>query len=147
MDREKGIFKFDLKNQDYKKIIILIVAVAVGIFFMLSDRGSDINEDIYDERVYVEEMENKLETVLESIDGVGECSVAVTLENGGEAVYTSVSYSSSPVLIKTNQPKIRGVAVVIDGADDVSVQNQVMLTIKSLTNVSSSRISVSKKIS
>ncbi|MBQ3593214.1 MAG: hypothetical protein II982_02500, partial [Clostridia bacterium] len=62
MDREKGIFKFDLKNQDYKRIIILIVAVAVGIFFMLSDRGSDINEDIYDERVYVEEMENKLET-------------------------------------------------------------------------------------
>ncbi len=147
MDRETGIFKFDLKNQDYKKIIILILAVAVGVFFMLSGGGSDTTKDIYDERVYVEELENKLETVLESIDGVGECSVAVTLENGGEAVYSSVSYSSSPMLIKTNQPKIRGVAVVIDGADDVSVQSQVMLTIKSLTNVSSSRISVSKKIS
>ena len=62
-------------------------------------------------------------------------------------MYASVGYSSSPTLIKTNQPKIRGVAVVIDGADDVSVQNQVIATIKSLTDVSSSRISVSKKIS
>ncbi len=147
MDKKTGIFKFDLKRQDYKKIIILLLAVAAGIFLMLFGGSSGTAKDIYDERVYVEELENKLENVLKSIDGVGDCSVAVTLENSGEAVYSSVSYSSSPMLIKTNQPKIRGVAVVIDGADDVSIQNQVISTIKSLTDVSSSRISVSKKTS
>ena len=147
MDKKSGIFKFDLKQQDYKKILILFLAVAIGILLMLFGGSNGKTEDIYDERVYVEELENKLENVLESIDGVGECSVAVTLENNGEAVYSSLSYSSSPMLIKTNQPKIRGVAVVVDGSDDVSVQNQVIATIKSLTDVSSSRISVSKKIS
>ncbi len=147
MDKKSGVFKFDVKNQDYKRILILIVAVVAGVVLMLFGSSNGATKDIYDERVYVEEIENKLENVLKSIDGVGECSVAVTLENSGEAVYASVGYSSSPTLIKTNQPKIRGVAVVIDGADDVSVQNQVIATIKSLTDVSSSRISVSKKIS
>ncbi len=147
MDKKIGIFKFDLKNQDYIKIIILILAIVAGVFMMLVGGSEETTKDIYDERVYVEELENKLENVLKNIDGVGECSVAVTLENNGEAVYSSVSYSSSPVLIKTNQPKIRGVAVVIDGADDVYIQNQVITAIRSLTDVSSSRISVSKKIS
>ena len=147
MDRKTGIFKFEINKKDYKKIAILFLAVIAGVMLMITGNSKETGKDIYDERVYVEELENKLENVLKSIEGVGECSVAVTLKNGGEAIYSSAVYSSSPILIKTNQPEIRGVAVVIEGADDVDIQNHVISAVKSLTDVSSSRISVSKKIS
>lgn len=141
------MFKFNLNKKDYKKAAVLILLVVIGIFLLVSGNSPNRDKDIYDERTYVEELENKIESVLEKIDGVGSCDVVVTLENSGEAVYSSVSFSTSPQLIKTNQPTVRGVAVVFEGADNPSVQNDVINTVKSLTNVSASKISVSKKSS
>ena len=51
---------------------------------------------------------------------------------------------NSGLLIKTIEPKIRGVAIACTGGDDVYVQQQIYSAVSALLNVSTSEISISK---
>ena len=48
------------------------------------------------------------------------------------------------LLIKTIEPKIRGVAVSCEGGDNVKVQEQIYSTIEALLDINMSSISISK---
>lgn len=114
---------------------------------------------------YVEELEDKTQNIISSINGVGECKVMITLKDTNESVYAKNSsektddgsYSQdyeyvlyelngedTPVLVKQNFPKIQGVVVVCQGGDNVEIKEQIVNSITSLFDVSSSKVSVSK---
>ena len=48
------------------------------------------------------------------------------------------------LLIKTIEPKVRGVAIVCEGGNISTVQNQIYSAISAVLNISTSRISISK---
>ena len=141
------------------RIVIIIICGVVILAGSLYDGGSVVkesdsgknteNENILSEddaldimNKYAKQQEIKLKTMLESMDGVGEVKVMVTLASSEEKVALkdtetgenkgkdtdSVSKKSESVLIKNNgdenpyvvsvtAPKIAGVAVVCEGAD------------------------------
>ena len=102
-----------------------------------------------------EALEQRLTALLSRVDGVGDCYVMVTLEQGVQQVYASerssgsesvltVSTDSGPVglLITEIQPIIKGVVVVCDGAEDEEVRERVTAAVATAFNLSSRRVYV-----
>lgn len=119
---------------------------------------------------YAADIEARLADIISSIEGAGRVKVMVTLESSGEEIYLrdrSLSSSSgensgissdevnkyiiidngegeSGIVAKVISPKIRGVAVVCDGAGSNLVRGAVVDTVTALLNISSARVSVTK---
>ena len=154
-------------------VIVGIIAVC-GIFLSESFSSADKSEKEESAAVhtsvkeYEEKTEKKLEQTLSLIAGIGKCKVMVTVDSGEESVYSSDtetdnqsgenSTSSSqkntfvivdddgqkPLLEKEIEPKIRGVIVVCEGADDVYVRQAVTDSLRAALGISSANISVVK---
>ncbi|MBR2589327.1 MAG: hypothetical protein IKE65_00210 [Clostridia bacterium] len=163
----------NIPKQKWMKIMLIVGILAIaGIF--LSDSFTAKKSESENEsgntaqalREYEELTEQKLQEILSKIDGIGACRVMLTLDSGGEKVYSSdkesdtqtgeQSASSSekssfvivddegqkPVLEKEIEPRIRGVIVVCEGADDVYVRQAVIESIRAGLGISSANISV-----
>ena len=167
--------KLKLPREKLIKVLLIVgLAAIAGIFLSESLSKSDKNKTEKAEnestsqrlREYESETEKRLCEILSSIDGIGSCSVMVTLESGEESVYSSDVESSldsssdsssssqknkfviidddgeQPVLEKEIEPKIRGVIVVCEGADDVYVRQAVTDCLTAGLGISSANISV-----
>lgn len=121
---------------------------------------------------YVDKMEDKLAEIISAISGAGRTKVMVTLENSEESVwatqgaqsresggsegaekysledeYVLIQSSSSEeggLLLKIIQPKIRGVAIVCDGGDNVYVREKITSAVASVLDISTAKISIAK---
>ena len=159
-----------VKTSD-KKVRVLVIIGLIGIVlimlsdvsFFSSDNKKSSDDYSYDE--YVCNLEDKCEKLIESIDGVGECKVMITLRDTKESIYArnseesrnDSSFSNSyeyvlykaddgetPILVKQYFPKVLGVAVVCNGADNAAVKERIISLLTSVFDISSSKISVSK---
>ena len=127
------------------------------------------NTQIMNSYEYCDYLEKRVEDIVNSIDGAGEVRVMITLAETTEYVYAQnqngtkksnkdsensdnksdfviieKDNNDSGLLIKTFEPKIRGVAVVCDGGDNPIVQQQIYSTVSAVLSVSTARISISK---
>ena len=107
---------------------------------------------------YQESLEQRLEALIGEIQGVGKVSVMVTLETAEETVYaldtreSEQSLEKEHVLLSGDEPlvetvwypQVLGVAVVCQGAEDVSVRSQITQIASVLTGVTTNRISIAK---
>ncbi len=118
---------------------------------------------------YCTYLEGKVTEIIECIDGAGKAKVMITLAETTEYIYatndknTRKSNDTSDdstdqndyviiekdnndtgLLIKTIEPKVRGVAIVCEGGNNSTVQNQIYSAISAVLNISTSRISISK---
>lgn len=128
-----------------------------------------------DRQSYVAETEDKLAAIISSISGVGRTKVMVTLENSEESVwatqgaqerensgtdggekysredeYVLIQSSSSEeggLLLKIIQPRIRGVAIVCDGGDNVYVREKITSAVAAVLDISTAKISIAKMAS
>jgi len=114
-------------------------------------------------------LESRICAILETMDGVGEAQVLLTLESSAETVYAydrsesqnqtgesisatrqrelvtiSESGGQSPVALRQQQPIYRGAVVVCTGGDRAAVRLAVTQVIQSLTGLSADRIVISK---
>ena len=158
---------------DSKRVKIIVAVGLIGMVLILASEMLD-KSNVKAENIpqadtscqsYTQELENRLNSVISSIDGVGECKVMITLENTTESVYATdveekndsntsnhkdeyVIYDSdkgeTPVLIKEYLPKVQGVTVVCTGGDDTAVREKSIQSVTSLFNIPSNRVSVSK---
>lgn len=164
----KGMLSGDSKKL---KIIVAIGLIGIVLIFasdLLSSSDKKVKEDnskgiSYED--YNKDLEDKLTTLISSIEGVGECQVMVTLENTAESVYATdveiknddssvnqkdkyVIYDSengeTPVLIKEYLPRVQGVTVVCTGGDNTAVREKIIEAVTSLFNIPTNRVSVSK---
>ena len=120
---------------------------------------------------YIEKAEKDLCGILEKIDGAGEVEVMITLESCYENVYAKGYSTQSDVneagaqsqiteeyvivkngssteeclVVKVYEPKIKGVAVVAEGADNAQVKKAITDTVCALFDISSNKVSVIKK--
>lgn len=171
-EKISNIFKKLKSIKHIEIYIALIVALIVcGVYFLnirsgKSDQNSlstknDNNEANFSSSAeYVRYIENKLENVITNVKGVDKANVVVTLEKGFEYIYlteeeTSVTTNGSqitktsvvmidgqPVLKEEIYPVVKGIVIVAQGVDDVSVKMNVLSLVQTVINVENSRISI-----
>lgn len=117
---------------------------------------------------YTEYTEKRLEKLLSGIEGAGEVDVMISLESCYENVYLketvqnekkndSLSEITSEeeyitvkkgasteegLIVKVYEPKVRGVAVVAEGADSAAVKKAITDAVCAVFSISSARVSV-----
>jgi len=178
---------------DLKVKIIVAIGVAGMLFILigqLTSSGNSQKEDgqtpqntlsaeYVSEEEYAQLLENKLRTLIGSIDGVGRLEVMVTLEQGVEYIYALEEKSSldkttggegedsailnykhdvqssyvfvdsgygakQPLLRTTASPKVQGVVVVCDGADDIRVEERIINVVTTALHIPTTRVCVVK---
>ncbi len=123
-----------------------------------------------DMQEYSERLEERLTAIISSIDGAGATKVMVTFESGSEEIYlhdfdygenidpsgkNSIerkdeyviidgSSGEQGIVVRTAEPKVRGVAVVCEGGGSEQVRGQIVEAVTALLDISSARVSVAK---
>ena len=125
---------------------------------------------------YVQDLEKRLTEMIISIEGAGEATVMITLDSVGETVYAQDEKTQTQAEMNadgsTNQenlfenqhtiidakdgkqplveaqllPEIKGVAVLCQGADDISVVARITDLVSVVLGLSTNRICVTKMI-
>lgn len=119
---------------------------------------------------YRQKLQNDLEEILSSISGAGRVSVMLSLEGTTEYVYAQQIHSSSDVnegktsseyenelvmveqkdgktalVTKILRPKVSGVLIVCDGADNILLTEQLINSAASALGITTANISVAKR--
>lgn len=108
---------------------------------------------------YQEQLEQRLASLIEQIDGAGRTAVMVTLESGEETVYaldtlsgqtqsqqTHVLLDDGTALQQTVYlPTVCGVAVVCDGGGDIRVAARITELVSALLDLPTNRICVERR--
>lgn len=130
---------------------------------------------------YVKQLEEKVQTLVEKISGVGSSNVMITLENGVENVYANSEKKSTDnttdnsssgtskatdknnteqnvvvvdgkdgkqaLVVTQKEPTVKGVVVVCDGGDNLTVVQDVTDAVTTALRITSNRVTVVKAAS
>lgn len=151
------------------KLWLLVGGVIVGVLLLLVGGGigtEDSNastsesetvtqEDAEDLAAYQKRLESELEALCESVAGVGQADVMVTLGSGCRVVYvtdgdgevtTTGTGSAQRALYRTLQPPtVVGVGVVCKGGDNAHVQRALTDLISTTLGITTNRVFVTGK--
>ena len=151
--------------------IFLIVILIVSEF--LSSKNNNEATQNNDESLYQNytlKLEDKLEKIVSSIEGAGECKIMVTLDTGEENIYAkqsknqnenrdqsskqtdeyeyvvlkSSSSTEEGMLLKVIEPNVRGVAIVCQGGDDPRIKENIISTVSAVLDIKTNKISITK---
>lgn len=166
-------FGFIKENKKVLVIVFVGFLIIVLIFlseldFSTAEENAKKHGE-YNNTEYCLYLENKVTEIIEAIDGAGKTKVMITLSETTEYIYatddkdtrkqtdstndsnTQNDYviiekdnNDTGLLIKTIEPKVRGIAVVCEGGDNISVQNQIYSVVSAVLNINISRISIAK---
>ena len=137
--------------------------------FNFADSNENETVDKLSTTEYCAYLEEKVTEIIECIDGAGKAKVMITLSETTVYIYATNDKNTrknndasddstaqndyviierdnndTGLLIKTIEPKVRGVAIVCEGGNNSTVQNQIYSAISAVLNISTSRISISK---
>ncbi len=140
------------------------------------DNISTYEQTVQQADVYIDSVEKELVQIIKSVHGVGNVNVMITLENPGQTIYAQseksttesiysedgttdekTQYESEYTIINGNNgdvpiiqmqilPDIKGVAIVCEGGDDITVISHVTELVSVVLGVSTNRIFVTKMI-
>lgn len=160
-------------NIDKKTSLIIIVGIALMLLLLISEldfetEKKDENMTVSDEE-YCDYLEKKVKLFIENIEGAGKTEVIITLAETTEYIYATddkdirknnnnsddstlekdyviIENNNNDIglLIKTIEPKIRGVAISCEGGNIIAVQEQIYSTLEAVLDVNTSNISISK---
>lgn len=159
-------------SADRKTVFIIILGAAGVLLLVLSElipsspkeQKTDVKTDTaVSSADYEKSLEERLAKIISDIDGAGEVSVMVTLESGTESVFAQDEKRSGAesggqeneyviiknddgeggVLLKTSQPRVRGVAVVCTGGGSAVVRQSILNTVTAVLGISSARVNIS----
>ena len=160
-----------IKNIKHIEYIVLAVFICILALILLSSNIFKKTATTTNNSDYSQMIESKLEKVLSNIDGAGQVSVMVTVESSPQLVIatskeektTSNSSNTSnsnnktvvetPIIVNKNgvstplilqeiQPKITGVIVVAQGANDAKVRLELLKAVQSVLNIEISCIEI-----
>lgn len=146
------------------RLWLLVGGVIAGVFLLLVGSGfgdeseeaetseRTLYEDAADLNAYKEALENELEKICESVAGVSQVEVIVTLESGSRVIYatdekgepaTVGSGSSQEAVYRTLEPPgIAGVGVVCKGGDNAHIQKTLTDLLSTSLGITSNRVCV-----
>lgn len=154
---------------DRYKYILLVCTVGVLLMVWPQQNETDAESKESSRQELAGELEGKIQSILEEMDGVGKSRVLLTVENGEETEYAydrtdaenrtenggstsrqtqlvtvSEGGGQTPVPLRTTAPNYRGAVVVCEGAGSAAVRLAVTKVIQALTGLSADRIVISK---
>lgn len=163
-----------MKGQDWLIVIllgVLLLIVAIPSGTLQKSDSSDEGQEKESESVgegdsgsqeeadYVKNMEGELEDILESMQGVGEVKVMITLKDEGESILdkdvsleekvkkeNTVIYNKGndthPYVTKENVPQIEGVLIVAEGGGNVETVTKISDSVVALFPVEVHKVKV-----
>ncbi len=168
---------FENISKSKKNLVLIICSVLAVVLLIVSEfAASDKKESELDVKTgvssaeYIENQEEKLQSLLETIDGAGNVEVMITLESCYENVYLkdsslktesteedfkeeqeetyimakTGSNTQDGVIIKVYEPVVKGVAVVAEGGGNENIKMAIIETVSAVFNINSTNISVEK---
>ena len=154
-----GGFFSRLGNGRWRRFVIIAGIAAIALLFLstvIPAGGAQQPQDTTAER----ELEQRLTDIISQIDGVTSPQVMVTLDRTSERVFAeevkssssgdSLSSENSPALTGSRDaleksvilPKVRGVAVVCGGAENMLVREKVVNTAARVLDIGVSQVYV-----
>ena len=161
------VVKKTIDGAKRKKAIVMLVALALAGILLLALGSKDKTDDQQeagfqnlDPEKYAREVEKRVETLCNKVDGASSAYAVVTLKGGYRAVYASDSQSGSGsskrdtviigsgseekgLLLGYENPEIAGIGIVCSGGDDYNVRKNIISVVSSAFDVSSNKIFVS----
>lgn len=160
----------DILKKCNKQRLIVVAGIIGILLILLSEMVPTASQpkkasEKFDYYSYTQSLEEKTQSIISSIEGVGRCEVMITVFETDENIFAknidessddgSISKKSeyvfyeadsgdSPVLVKQTLPEVQGVLIVCEGGDNVVVRETVISSVTSLFNIPSSKVSVSK---
>ncbi len=121
-----------------KKMILIIAALAAGLLLLslVSSDTEDKGEKAASASEYKAALEDELEELCSSLDGVGRCRVSVSLKQKEKSHY----YGNDG----DGEYEVLGVIILCRGAGSASVRAELTKLFTSLYGISSTRIAILK---
>ena len=152
-----------LKKFKIEYILVIILAlIALFIFFSSTklDFGLNLSKDSQ-KSDNQSTLENKLQEILSNIDGVGKTLITINVDGSSEEIILKnvetvsengstiksesvVLVNGKPYVLKELSPKILGVVVVCEGANNLSVKMAITEVLTTILEVSSDNIRILK---
>ena len=141
-------------------IVIILAILLLGILFINFSTNKKEDSNIQTNLTnYVENLEIKLSKTLSSVDGAGKVSVIINVESGLETVLAyqtkttdtlsgvitekvPITVNGKPVVLKELNPKIIGVLIVAEGANNIMVLNKLQQATVSLLDIEPKQIEI-----
>ena len=166
IDDKDAIKKFNLKSildkiKNNKKFQLVIIAVCVVLLLVIlfGNYNSDNKETVFTSENYVSDLESRLSKTLSNVKGAGKVSVVITVESGMETVLamkvektesqsgieiveTPLIVNGKTITVKELYPKIIGVLIVAEGANDISVLSKIQQATISLLDINVNQIEI-----
>ena len=150
-----------LKTDKKLQIILTIFVSVLIIAFLVLGFSKNVESSVSEDKVlsYVNDLENRLIKTLSKVEGVGEVSVVITVDSGMETVLankttvsgtgesakteeTPIIVNGKTVVVKELYPKVCGVLIVADGANNISVMKRIQQATVSLLNINVGQIEI-----
>lgn len=111
---------------------------------------------------YREQMEKRVESILEHVEGVGAVEAMITLKASGEKVtlkdnaedagkseeksvlIEDENKNTAPYIVQEVEPEVEGIVIVCAGGDSPTIQREIIAAISALFPVESHKIKVMK---
>lgn len=150
--------------QERKRLLVLMGGLLAGVLLIVwggtltqsdSSETQESGEDLSALQAYEATLEKELETLCESVAGVGHAEVMVHLESGtqtrfatdkdGKTVTIGTGSAQSALQSTLLSPTVAGVGVVCRGGNDPSVQKKLIELISTTLGISANRVFVTGK--
>lgn len=157
-------------KKDQLLILVLIgLLLAVIVFPIEQEKGEETTEDVASTEVeektaedYEERMERKLESLLGSVEGVGEVRVMLTFVGSGEkqvekdrnmveegqseeTIYEEHGNSERmPYVTSETNPRVEGILVIAQGGGDSQVRKEILEAAQALFGIEAHKIKIMK---
>ena len=146
-----------LKRSDWLILVlagILILIIALPTDTKEKKQAEEAKENISKENNTMEaskdEIERKLEDILEKIDGAGDVKVMITYQDSGTQVVekdkntSEADAGNTPFVSKELLPKVEGILIVASGGDNQKVKQNISEAVLALFQVEAHRIKIVK---
>ena len=148
-----------------KKNWVILIGAALGIALLLFGTNFEKNETVTDQKsyaleddeliLYQEHLEARVKELCESVGGVGNTTVIVTLGGSFESVYAIEDHdggekyviigsgsNAQALFLTRTPPTIAGIGIVCQGGDNANVRQELTELVSAAFHVSSNRIHV-----
>lgn len=148
------------------KYAVLVLLLGVGLMLIPQKKETSNEQTQQSSQPETVSLEQRLETALSQMHGVGAVKVLLTLETGMSYQYqtdeqivrlpeeleterqTVLAEDGSgkevPIMVKTTYPAYKGALILCQGADSASVRLDIVNAVSALTGLGSDKISVIK---
>lgn len=153
---KKGFLARFVKIKHVEWVILAVFLAVILLIFLGNFTENEGEEESADALLqYTEALEKRLAQTLSSVTGAGRVRVMVHLESGVEivpavktetegdrSVTTVLTVGGKPMILREIQPRIKGVIVVAEGAENATVKVNLLRAVATLTGVSVDAVQV-----